>query len=66
MPEARRITVDVDEETHYRVRVRAAQARLSISDVMRGLLRLWLACEVRLENAPPNPQKGVVPTDQPQ
>jgi len=52
MKEPKRITVEVTEELHYDVRVRAAQERLSISDAVRLLIEMWLRGEVVL-SAPP-------------
>ena len=49
----KRISVQVDEDFHYRVKVKAAQDNVNIADVVRELLEKWLRQdEVLAKNAP--------------
>ena len=48
MEHERRITVKTTEAFHRAVRVRAAELGRPISEIVRELLRLWLAGEVEL------------------
>lgn len=48
MDRERRITVSVTEEFHRSVRIKAAERGVSISEVVRALLRLWLSGKIEL------------------
>jgi Arc/MetJ-type ribon-helix-helix transcriptional regulator len=49
----KRVTVDVSEEFHHKVKVKATKEGKTISDVMRELLKRWLEEE---EEKPPPPK----------
>lgn len=44
----RRITVKVTEALHRAVRIRAAELGCPISEIVRGLLKAWLAGDIEL------------------
>jgi Arc/MetJ-type ribon-helix-helix transcriptional regulator len=48
----KRLTVDVSDEFHHQVKVKATQEGMTISDVMRELLQRWLEEEEK-EKPPP-------------
>lgn len=51
----RRITVKTTEEFHKAVRVKAAELGRPVSEVVRGLLEMWVRGEV--EWPPPEPEE---------
>lgn len=60
MERERRITVRVTEELHRAVRIRVAEKGWAISDVVRTLLRAWLAGEIDLSSLT-DPEEEVEP-----
>ncbi len=45
----KRVTVNFPSDTHRAIRVKAAALCLSVADVVRDLLRRWLAGELKTE-----------------
>lgn len=56
MERERRITVKATERLHKAVRVKAAELGRPVSEVVRGLLDLWVRGEIELP--PPEPEQG--------
>ena len=53
----RRITVKTTEEFHKAVRVKAAELGRPVSEIVRGLLEMWVRGEVELPSPEPE-QEG--------